>query len=203
MAFPKKNSIWGRFPSPPPNFPPQSCIVIVVSLSLTHAVVLNAVGRKCAQKSANESKRKSAQERKRAQKDAKGAKERKRELPRIHGKQARSETTRFGLSFLGVLKHACYLRYPLTRKDCESNSLRIIFAIFKQYYIVHSSAAAFWGFSRGGFPENACIGGAISERNCCEIRRRKSPQNTEKQQKKSSAQRFLNDPFPKTPFFSC
>ena len=61
------------------------------------------------------------------------------------------------------------------------------------------SAAAFWGFSRGGFPENACIGGTISERNFCEICRRKSPQNTEKH-KQSSAQRFLNDPFPKTPF---
>ena len=65
------------------------------------------------------------------------------------------------------------------------------------------SAAAFWGFSRGGFPENACIGGAISERNFCEIRRRKSPHNTEKHTKQSSAQRFLSDPFPKTPFFSC
>ena len=47
------------------------------------------------------------------------------------------------------------------------------------------------------------IGGAVSERNFCEICRRKSPQNTEKNTKQSSAQRFLNDPFPKTPFFSC
>ena len=30
---------------------------------------------------------------------------------------------------------------------------------------VNKSAAAFWGFSRGGFPENAFIGGAISARN--------------------------------------
>ena len=54
------------------------------------------------------------------------------------------------------------------------------------------SAATFGGFSRGGFPENACIGGATSERNCCEICRRKSPQNIEKHTKQSSAQRFLN-----------
>ena len=62
------------------------------------------------------------------------------------------------------------------------------------------SAAAFWGFSRGGFPENACIGWAVSERNFWEICRRKSPQNTENT-KQSSAQRFLNDPLPKDPFF--
>ena len=47
------------------------------------------------------------------------------------------------------------------------------------------SAAAFWGFSRGGFPENACIGGAISERDFCEICRRKSTQNTQNTQNKA------------------
>ena len=60
------------------------------------------------------------------------------------------------------------------------------------HHVGSKSAAAFWGFSRGGFPENACIGGAISERNFREICRRKAPQNTEKNPKQSSAQRFLN-----------
>ena len=62
------------------------------------------------------------------------------------------------------------------------------------------SAAAFWGFSRGGFPENACIGGAISERNFCEICRRKSPQNTEKHKTKLCAE-VPERPLPKDPFF--
>ena len=62
------------------------------------------------------------------------------------------------------------------------------------------SAAAFWGFSRGGFPENACIGGAVSERNFCEICRRKSPQNTEKHKTKLCAE-VPERPLPKDPFF--
>ena len=62
------------------------------------------------------------------------------------------------------------------------------------------SAAAFWGFSRGGFPENACIGGAISERNFCEICRRISPQNTEKHKTKFCAE-VPERPLPKDPFF--
>ena len=62
------------------------------------------------------------------------------------------------------------------------------------------SAVAFWGFSRGGFPENACIGGAISERNCHEICRRKSPQNTEKHKTKLCAE-VPERPLPKDPFF--
>ena len=62
------------------------------------------------------------------------------------------------------------------------------------------SAAAFWSFSRGGFPENACIGGAISERNFCEICRRKSPQNTEKHKTKLCAE-VPERPLPKDPFF--
>ena len=62
------------------------------------------------------------------------------------------------------------------------------------------SAAAFWGFSRGGCPENACIGGAISERNLCEICRRKSPQNTEKHKTKLCAE-VPERPLPKDPFF--
>ena len=62
------------------------------------------------------------------------------------------------------------------------------------------SAAAFWGFSRGGFPENACIGGAISERNLCEICRIKSPQNTEKHKTKLCAE-VTERPLPKDPFF--
>ena len=62
------------------------------------------------------------------------------------------------------------------------------------------AAAAFWGFLRGGFPENACIGGAISERNFCEICRRKSPQNTEKHKTKLCAQ-VPERPLPKDPFF--
>ena len=62
------------------------------------------------------------------------------------------------------------------------------------------SAAAFGGFSRGGFPENACIGGAISERNFCEICRRKSPQNTEKHKTKLCAE-VPERPLPKDPFF--
>ena len=62
------------------------------------------------------------------------------------------------------------------------------------------SAAAFWGFSRGGSPENACIGGAISERNFCEICRRKSPQNTEKHKTKLCAE-VPERPLPKDPFF--
>ena len=60
------------------------------------------------------------------------------------------------------------------------------------------SAAAFWGFSRGGFPENACIEGAISERNFCEICRRKSPQNTEKHKTKLCAE-VPERPLPKDP----
>ena len=66
----------------------------------------------------------------------------------------------------------------------------------------HKSAAAFWGFSRGGFPENACIGGAISERNfhVIEICRRKSPQNTEKHKTKLCAE-VPERPLPKDPFF--
>ena len=63
------------------------------------------------------------------------------------------------------------------------------------------SAAAFWGFSRGGFPENACIRGAISERNFSEICRRKSPQNTEKHKTKLCAE-VPERPLPKDPFFS-
>ena len=63
------------------------------------------------------------------------------------------------------------------------------------------SAAAFWGFSRGGFPENACIGGAISERNFCEICRRKSPQNTEKKHKTKLCAEVPERPLPKDPFF--
>ena len=66
--------------------------------------------------------------------------------------------------------------------------------------LVQVSAAAFWGFSRGGFPENACIGGAISERNCCEVCRRKSPQNTEKHKTKLCAE-VSERPLPKDPFF--
>ena len=62
------------------------------------------------------------------------------------------------------------------------------------------SAAAFWGFSRGGFPENACIEGAISERHFCEICRRKSPQNTEKHKTKLCAE-VPERPLPKDPFF--
>ena len=62
------------------------------------------------------------------------------------------------------------------------------------------SAAAFWGFSRGGFPENACIGGATSERNFCEICRRKSPQNTEKHKTKLCAE-VPERPLLKDPFF--
>ena len=62
------------------------------------------------------------------------------------------------------------------------------------------SAAAFWGFSRGGFPENACIGGAVSERNFCEICRRKSSQNTEKHKTKLCAE-VPERPLPKDPFF--
>ena len=65
---------------------------------------------------------------------------------------------------------------------------------------LYLSAAAFWGFSRGGFPENACIGGAISERNVCEICRRKSPQNTEKHKTKLYAE-VPERPLPKNPFF--
>ena len=56
-----------------------------------------------------------------------------------------------------------------------------------------------WGFSRGGFPENACIGGAISERNFCEICRRKSAQNTEKHKTKLCAE-VPERPLPKDPF---
>ena len=63
-----------------------------------------------------------------------------------------------------------------------------------------NSAAAFWGFSRGGFPENACIAGAISERNFCEICRRKSPQNIEKHKTKLCAE-VPERPLPKDPFF--
>ena len=66
--------------------------------------------------------------------------------------------------------------------------------------IRHLSAATFWGFSRGGFPENACIGGAISERSFCEICRRKSPQNTEKHKTKLCAE-VPEQPLPKDPFF--
>ena len=62
------------------------------------------------------------------------------------------------------------------------------------------SAAAFWGFSRGGFPKNTCIGGAIAERNFCEICRRKSPQNTEKHKTKLCAE-VPERPLPKDPFF--
>ena len=58
-------------------------------------------------------------------------------------------------------------------------------------------------FREGVFQKMPALDGAISERNFCEIFRRKSPQNTETHTKQSSAQRFLNDPFPKTPFFSC
>ena len=74
--------------------------------------------------------------------------------------------------------------------------------VFALRPIFHSipSAAAFWGFSRGGFPENACIGGAISERNFCEICRRKSAQNTENTKKKLCAE-VPERPLPKDPFF--
>ena len=68
---------------------------------------------------------------------------------------------------------------------------------------LRKSAAAFWGFSRGGFPENACIGGAVSERNFCEICRRKSPQNTEKHKTKLSAEVPERPPSQRPLFFSC
>ena len=55
-------------------------------------------------------------------------------------------------------------------------------------------------FREGGFPENACIGGAVSERNFCEICRRKSPQNTEKHKTKLCAE-VPERPLPKEPFF--
>ena len=58
------------------------------------------------------------------------------------------------------------------------------------------------GFSRGGFTENAGIGGAMSERHFCEICRRKSPQNTEKHKTKPCAE-VPERPLPKDPFFSC
>ena len=67
---------------------------------------------------------------------------------------------------------------------------------------IQLSAAAFWGFSRGGFPENACIGGQFLKEISVRFAGEK-PLRTQKNTKQSSAQRFLNDPFPKTPFFSC
>ena len=72
--------------------------------------------------------------------------------------------------------------------------------LFPLDWLLRMSAAAFWGFSRGGFPENACIGGAISERNFCEICRRKSPQNTEKHKTKLCTE-VPERPLPKDPFF--
>ena len=79
-------------------------------------------------------------------------------------------------------------------------ALRVVVAL--EFFSAFLSAAAFWGFSRGGFPENACFGGAISERNFSEICRRKSPQNTEKHKTKLCAE-VPERPLPKDPLFSC
>ena len=81
--------------------------------------------------------------------------------------------------------------------SCAGEETRTMLSEFPFLY----SAAAFWGFSRGGFPENACIEGAISERNFCGICRRKSPQNTEKHKTKLCAE-VPERPLPKDPFFS-
>ena len=98
-------------------------------------------------------------------------------------------------------------KVPLGQKNGRTKVPRIFrifgpnFApiLFPRFFL-GVSAAAFGGFSREGFPENACIGGAISERNFCEICRRKSPQNTEKQKTKLCAE-VPERPLPKDPFF--
>ena len=82
------------------------------------------------------------------------------------------------------------------RKNKENGS-------FHRKDFQESQQLRFGAFREGVFQKMPALEGAISERNCCEICSRKSPQNTEKNKKQSSAQRFLNDPFPKTPFFSC
>ena len=56
-------------------------------------------------------------------------------------------------------------------------------------------------FREGVFQKMPAIGGAISERNCYEICRRKSPQNTEKHKRKLCAE-VPERPLPKDPFFS-
>ena len=74
----------------------------------------------------------------------------------------------------------------------EESSGKIAGNIFQQL--------RFGVFSRGGFRGNACIGGAISERNFCEICRRKSAQNTEKHKTKLCAE-VPERPLPKDPSF--
>ena len=57
-------------------------------------------------------------------------------------------------------------------------------------------------FREGGFPENACVGGQFLKEILRETQQKITSEHR-KHTKQSSAQRFLNDPFPKTPFFSC
>ena len=85
---------------------------------------------------------------------------------------------------------------------CMASLSKGIFHSFRRALKINFSAAAFWVFREGVFQKMPALEGQFLKEISPEICRRKSPQNTGEHKIKLCSE-VLNDPFPKTPFFSC